>query len=121
MLGIGLSFEVSPAVGRTISRIHRDTRFSKDKSPFRDCVWIVFKRSTKDWANWSAGYFLEINCTWYRYGMGFYDAAPQVMTELRRRIDEEPKAFLKAIAWYDKQDILRLEGDLQASKGPRQA
>ena len=36
MLGIDLSFEVAPAVGKTISRIYRDTRFSKDKSPFRD-------------------------------------------------------------------------------------
>jgi uncharacterized protein (TIGR02453 family) len=41
MLGIDLSFEVEPAVGKTISRIYRDTRFSKDKSPFRD-TWIAF-------------------------------------------------------------------------------
>jgi uncharacterized protein (TIGR02453 family) len=31
MLGIDLSFEVAPAVGKTISRIYRDTRFSADK------------------------------------------------------------------------------------------
>jgi uncharacterized protein (TIGR02453 family) len=111
MLGIDLSFEVSPAIGKTISRIYRDTRFSKDKSPFRDCVWIVFKRPAKDWANWSTGYFLEINATWYRFGMGFYDAAPQVMAEWRKRIDEDPKTFLKAIAWFDKQDTLQLEGE----------
>jgi uncharacterized protein (TIGR02453 family) len=111
MLGIDLSFEVSPAVGKTISRIFRDTRFSKDKSLFRDCMWIVFKRSTKDWANWGIAYFLEVNPTWYRFGLGFYDAAPAVMAEFRRRIDEDPKAFLKAVAWYDKQDILKLEGE----------
>src|SRR4030043_86595 len=44
MLGIDLSFEVEPVVGKTISRIYRDTRFSKDKSPFRDHMWIAFKR-----------------------------------------------------------------------------
>ena len=63
MLGIDLSFEVAPTVNKTISRIYRDTRFSKDKSPFRDCMWIVFKRPAKNWSNWSIGYFLEINPT----------------------------------------------------------
>ena len=47
MLDIDLSFEVAPAVGKTISRIYRDTRFSKDKSPLRDCMWITFKRNTR--------------------------------------------------------------------------
>src|SRR5512136_483578 len=74
MLGIDLSFEVEPAVGKTISRIFRDTRFSKDKSPFRDCMWIVFKRSGKDWARYIPGYFLEITPVSYRYGLGLYDA-----------------------------------------------
>ena len=111
MLGIDLSFEVTPLVGKTISRIHRDTRFSRDKSPFRDCMWVVFKRATKDWANWTTGYFLELNPTWYRYGMGFYDAAPDVMAEFRARIDDNPKAFLKAVAWFQDQDVFKLEGE----------
>ena len=98
MLGIDLSFEVASAVGKTISRIYRDTRFSQDKSPFRDCMWITFKRSAKNWARYVPGYFLEINPTWYRYGLGFYDAAPDLMARFRQQIDEDPKSFLKAIA-----------------------
>jgi uncharacterized protein (TIGR02453 family) len=111
MLGIDLSFEVAPAVGKTISRIYRDTRFSQDKSPFRDCMWITFKRSAKDWARYVPGYFLEINPTWYRYGLGFYDAAPDLMARFRQQIDEDPKTFLKTIAWFDKQDVFTLEGE----------
>jgi len=119
MLGIDLSFEVAPAVNKTISRIYRDTRFSRDKSPYRDCMWIVFKRSSKEWSRWAAGYFLEINATWYRYGMGFYDAAPDVMATFRQRIDEDPQAFLKAIAWFDTQDTFDLEGEqYKRHKGP---
>jgi len=71
MLDIDPCFEVAPTVNKTISRIHRDTRFSRDKSPYRDCMWIVFKRSGKEWSRWGVGYFLEINPTWYRYGTGF--------------------------------------------------
>jgi uncharacterized protein (TIGR02453 family) len=111
MLGIDLSFEVSPAVGKTISRIYRDTRFSQDKSPFRDCVWIVFKRTAKNWARYVPGYFLEINPTWYRYGLGFYDAAPDLMARFRHQIDEDPQAFLKAIAWFARQKVFTLEGE----------
>ena len=111
MLGIDLSFEVARAVNKTISRIYRDTRFSKDKSPSRDCMWVTFNRSGKDWARWSAGYFLEINATWYRYGLGFYDAAPDIMAQFRTQLATEPEKFLKAIAWLDKQDTFTLEGE----------
>jgi uncharacterized protein (TIGR02453 family) len=118
MLGIDLSFEVTPAVGKTLSRIHRDARFSKDKSLYRDCMWVIFKRAGKDWANWSAGYFLEVNPTWYRYGLGFYDAAPDVMAEFRRRIDDDPKAFLRAVEWFPSQKVFVLEGETyKRSKG----
>jgi uncharacterized protein (TIGR02453 family) len=111
MLGIDLSFEVAPAVGKTISRIYRDTRFSKDKSPFRDCMWLTFKRSGRDWSRYIPGYFLEINPTWYRYGLGFYDAAPDLMAHLRRQIDEDPETFVKAVAWFTRQDVFTLEGE----------
>jgi len=111
MLGIDLSFEVEPAVGKTISRIYRDTRFSKDKSPFRSCMWITFKRSGTDWARYIPGYFLEINPASYRYGLGFYDAAPDLMARFRQQIDDDPKSFLKAIAWFAKQDTFILEGE----------
>ncbi len=111
MLDIDLSFEVAPAVGKTISRIYRDTRFSRDKSPLRDCMWITFKRSRKDWARWSVGYFLEINATWYRYGLGFYDAAPDVMAQFRAQLDDDPARFLKAINWFEGQEIFTLEGE----------
>jgi uncharacterized protein (TIGR02453 family) len=111
MLGIDLSFEVAPAVGKTISRIYRDTRFSKDKSPFHDCAWIVFKRSGKDWAHYVPGYFLEIGSRSYRYGLGFYDAAPDLMARFRQQIDEDPGSFLKAVEWFGDQNVFTLEGE----------
>jgi uncharacterized protein (TIGR02453 family) len=111
MLGIDMSFEVAPAVGKTISRIYRDTRFSANKSPFRDCMWIVFKRSGKDWSRYIPGYFLEITSKSYRYGLGFYDAAPNLMARFRQRIDEDPQSFLKAVEWFADQDVFVLEGE----------
>ncbi len=111
MLGIDLSFEVEPAVGKAISRIYRDTRFSKDKSPFRDHMWIAFKRPGADWARYTPAYYMEITPTSYSYGLGFYDAAPDLMARFRRRIDEDPESFLKAVAWFDRQDVFTLNGE----------
>ncbi len=111
MLGIDLSFEVEPAVGKTISRIYRDTRFSSDKSPFRDHMWIAFKRSGNDWAHYIPTYYLEITPKSYHYGLGFYAAAPDLMARFRRQIDEDPDSFLRAIAWFARQKVFTLEGE----------
>jgi len=88
MLDIDPRFEITPAVNKTISRIYRDTRFSKDKSPFRSTVWFTFKNRSKDWTTLVCGYFFELSVNSYRYGMGFYNAAPAIMSQFREMIDE---------------------------------
>jgi uncharacterized protein (TIGR02453 family) len=111
MLDIDPCFEISPAVNKTISRIYRDTRFSKDKSPFRSTVWITFKNRSEDWTTRVCGYFFELSVDSYRYGMGFYNAAPSIMSRFREMIDEDPTDFLKAISFFDRQKTFMLEGE----------
>lgn len=111
MLDIDPCFEISPTVNKAISRIYRDTRFSKDKSPFRSTVWITFKNQNKDWTTLVSGYFFELSVNSYRYGMGFYNAAPAIMSRFREMIDENPKEFLKAISFFAKQQTFVLEGE----------
>jgi len=90
MLTIDTAFETKPS--RAISRIYRDTRFSKDKSLFRDCMWFTFKRGGKEWQSHPAFYF-EISPHGYRYGMGFYEAGKETMDAVRTAIDHDPKGF----------------------------
>lgn len=111
MLDIDPYFEITPAVNKTISKIHRDTRFSKDKSPFRSVLWFTFKNQKKDWTTHVCGYFFELSIESYRYGMGFYDAAPAIMSKFREMIDENPKAFLKTVSFFYKQKTFILEGE----------
>lgn len=111
MLAIDPRFEITPIINKTISRIYRDTRFSRDKSPFRSTVWITFKNQNKDWTTLVSGYFFELSVNSYRYGMGFYNAAPAVMSKFREMIDENPEEFLKAISFFDKQNVFVLEGE----------
>jgi uncharacterized protein (TIGR02453 family) len=101
MLTIDPQFETRPAVTKTISRIHRDTRFSKDKSLYRDAVWLTFKRPGNTWQD-APAFFFEITPRFYRYGMGFYSASRATMNDLRRAIDDDPKAFQRVTAFLSR-------------------
>jgi len=110
MLTIDPHFEITPAVNKTISRIYRDTRFSRDKSPYRGRMWIAFKRRSKDLSD-APSYFFEISIDSYRYGMGFYSASTDTMRKFRKAIDIKPGEFRKAISFYPKQRVFVLEGE----------
>lgn len=110
MLTIDPHFEIRPVVGKTISRIYRDTRFSKDKSPFRDTMWLTFKRPNSDWKD-APAYFFEISPDSYRYGMGFYSASKETMDRLREMIAKKSKEFIKVVSLYSKQKVFVVEGE----------
>jgi uncharacterized protein (TIGR02453 family) len=111
MLSIDFDFEVTPAINRTISRIYRDTRFSKDKSPYKTSHWITFKRPAKDWQDYPA-YFFEIAPYAHRYGMGFYSASRETMDRFRKGIDLNPAKFRAATAFFSKQNAFTIEGEV---------
>ena len=110
MLAVDPNFEVRPAVNKTISRIYRDTRFSRDKSPFRSNMWLVFKRPIKDWQD-APGYFFELFADWYRYGMGFYAASRQTMDRFREVVDEDPDGFLEMVFPIFEENRFELRGE----------
>lgn len=110
ILSIDPSIDVIPSAGKTISRIYRDTRFSKDKSPYKNTMWITFKRQSKNWSS-NPGFFFEISPDSYRYGMGFFSADPNTMELFRKNIDESLEKFEKAISFYYKQNIFVVEGE----------
>lgn len=108
MMSIDPLLEVTPK--KSISRINRDIRFSRDKSPYRSNMWISFKRVYKDWKN-EPVYFFEIFPDYYRYGMGFYNIPRDTLYKLRGLIDEDNKEFRKIHSIYKKQSIFTIEGD----------
>ncbi|ACM20569.1 protein of unknown function DUF2461 [Geotalea daltonii FRC-32] len=110
MLSIDPDLEVTPAINRTISRIYRDTRFSRDKSPYKTSHWITFKRLRQEWKDYPA-FFFEISPDSYRYGMGFYSASRQTMDNFRTAVDMNPKKFLTAISFYSNNKIFTIEGE----------
>ncbi|WP_458250669.1 DUF2461 domain-containing protein [Geobacter anodireducens] len=97
--------------GRAVSRIHRDTRFSRDKSPYKTTMWITFKRPVVEWRD-APCYFFEITADSYRYGMGFYGASKETMDRLRGAIERRPIEFRQNVAFCGKQDCFVLEGEM---------
>jgi len=110
MLCIDSDLEVRPEVGKTISRIYRDIRFSENKQPYKNSVWVVFKRPVTDWKDIPA-FFFELSATGYRYGMGMYAATPKTMEQFRMKIDNDPEAFLSSVLFLSKQNTFQVAGD----------
>lgn len=90
ILAIDPSIDTTPAVGKTISRINRDTRFSKNKSPYKSNMWVTFKRPSPDWKD-SPCFFFEIFPESYRYGMGYYAPTKDTMDKFRGRITQKKR------------------------------
>lgn len=110
MLTIDPMLETLPLVNKTISRIYRDVRFSRDKSPYRTTAWIVFKRACKDWQDTPA-YFMEISPFSYRFGMGFYSASKTTMDKIRWEIDNHLETFVDAVSFCNQQQTFVVEGE----------
>ncbi len=97
-----------PKVGRSVSRIYRDVRFSNDKSVFRDVMWCTFMRDKKLYHGVPA-FFFEVSPVGFRYGCGYYQASVESMDAMRQLILDGDRDFLSAIKAFKKQSVFHLE------------
>lgn len=110
MLEIDSELTTDPRVDRTICRIRRDTRYSHDKSLYRENMWIVFKRG-KMHGTEVPGIHFELSGEGFNYGCGFYHASTSYMQTMRRLILDGDKTFQKARRAFEKQSLFKMEGD----------
>lgn len=108
MTAIDPDLDCNP-LGSAVSRLHRDTRFSKDKSPYRLRQWIAFKKPVADWSSRPA-FFMEFGAADWRFGMGYCNAAPAAMAKMRAAAGLKPEAFAAALERMDKAG-LEISGD----------
>lgn len=105
---------------KIISRVRRDTRFTKDKTLYRDNAWFVFLRD-KSTMSTSPCYWFELNQKGSSYGIGYYGAQTSSMTNMRDMIVNNHPLFLKALKCYEAQDQFLIGGDMyKRSKFPDQ-
>ena len=105
-----LSDELAPVVqlidpkldtrpGRTMSRIRRDTRYTKDKSPFRDHAWLGWRYPGEGRGEGFHMYW-GFGPDWLGWGCGCYYTDKPLMDALRlhiRRESDDVRRCLKAL------------------------
>jgi len=80
-----LSPELETRPEKVVSRINRDLRFSNDKTPYRDYIWLAFRRPREE-RNTTIGAYFDLSCSGASYGIGLYNENRPMMNGLRSRL-----------------------------------
>lgn len=91
MLKIDNDMEIRPH--KCISRIHRDTRFSRDKSPYRDHLWFLFRRAAEPREK-SLFFYFEFGLGRLDWGMGIWGENRELLDQFRRKLQANPDGML---------------------------
>ncbi len=103
-------FELRP--GKCLARIRRDTRFSKDKTPYRDHMWLLFRRGSEP-RDEAVMYWFELSPDTVNWGLGFWGPNRPAMDALRTMIEQRPSEILQALKQANlPHDDFRIEGDV---------
>lgn len=107
---LAIDSRLSTRYTQVISRINRDTRYTHDKSPYRDHAWLGFRFPG---VRTGAGFviYAEFERESYGYGMGMYAPNPEVMNELRARILARPALFASLVDEPRFHSLFTLEGE----------
>lgn len=104
-------FAVTPKrVGGSLMRIYKDTRFSKDKTPYKTNIGIQFRHIAGKDVH-APGFYVHIepgNCF---LGAGVWRSQTSVAREIREHIVEEPEQWLKSIRTKKFRDRFQLTGE----------
>jgi uncharacterized protein (TIGR02453 family) len=99
-------------------RIYRDTRFSKDKSPYKTHVAAVFPRSGLN-KHEGAGFYLHIAPSEVLIGGGLYMPLPEELNAVRETIARNSELFFKIVNSRQFRKFFGHVGGEQLSRVPR--
>jgi uncharacterized protein (TIGR02453 family) len=82
---------------KAVYRIYRDTRFSKDKTPYKTHLGAIFPRRGlgKDAA---AGFYFHVSAKHVGVACGAYAPGPEQLLKIRRFLEANPKALKRSVA-----------------------
>ncbi len=85
---------------KMVSRIRRDTRYSRNKEMYRSNVWCMFMRNKHEWRFMPCMWF-EVFPESYSYGVGLFRAQPSDLEVFRRVLSENQKELRYALRQMD--------------------
>jgi uncharacterized protein (TIGR02453 family) len=83
------------ATPRSLYRLHRDTRFAKDKSPFKTYAGIHFRHERAKDAH-APGFYLHVEPESVFAGVGIWRPESDALRRIREHIVERPDAWKRA-------------------------
>lgn len=100
---------------KAVFRIHRDVRFSKDKTPYKTNVAAWWNRQNLG-KNETAGFYMHLDAKELFVGAGIYLPMPETLKVLRAHVAANHEEMRTILA--DKQ-LRRWMGELQGEMTPR--
>jgi len=98
LLGISDHFVALPKkTGGSLMRVYRDTRFGKDKTPYKTNIGIQFRHELGKDVH-APGYYLHIDNSGCFLAAGVWRPDSAALGMIRNRISEHPDAWRKAAA-----------------------
>ncbi len=85
----------SRPVGGSLFRIHRDTRFSKDKTPYKTNTGVHFRHERAKDVH-APGYYLHIDPAGSFGGVGIWRPETKVQYQIRQAIADDPARWKRA-------------------------
>jgi len=82
---------------KAIYRIYRDTRFSKNKTPYKTHIAAVFPRCDLQ-KHGGAGYYISVSPEEIEVGGGVYMPPPEALRAIRGHLAENYKEFRRIVA-----------------------
>ncbi len=80
---------------KMVSRVRRDTRYTKDQHLYRENLWVMFMRDKHQWQHYPCMWF-EFTPRNYSLGVGLFYQTPSLLTVWRELIREKPEEFKAA-------------------------
>lgn len=82
-------------MGGSLMRIYRDTRFSKNKTPYKTNIGIQFRHEQAKDVH-APGYYVHIDPDEVFLGVGMWRPAAEALKGIRERITDKPAEWLRA-------------------------
>lgn len=113
MIDFAPEFVGEPA--KCVYRIYRDTRFSKDKTPYKTWIGALFWRNGQS-KNEGPAYYVGISHEGVDIGGGVYEPDPATLLLVRQHVAENYERFRKT---FDTPKVRKLYGELNGNPASR--
>ena len=96
--------------GGSMMRVYRDTRFGKDKTPYKTNIGIQFRHARGKDVH-APGFYLHIEPGACFIAAGIWKPESSTLNAVRRQIDENPKEWKSLTDKVCKKGLFQLQGD----------